>query len=119
MKDFIQLEDRELRQKAEGGGCSLVVVEECGKVEVLCQTFFEMGSSHIQPAWESNNNKKSGGGEGASHRRSSLGVCGSAGVGRLPPPGAWARHGSQGHCSRYLCGPRPPGEAWRVLSSAF
>ena len=74
MKDFIQLEDRELRQKAEGVGCSLVVVEECGKVEVLCQTFFEMGSSHIQPAWENNNNNnnnnKRGGGEGARHRRS-------------------------------------------------
>lgn len=70
MKDFIECEDREQRQKAEGGGCAFVVAEECGNVEDSLSNFFEMGSSHIQPAWESNNNnKKSGRGRGTGEAR--------------------------------------------------
>lgn len=72
-----------------------------------------MGSSHIQPAWESNNNNKKveegmgfstaarvrgvqarGGGTAAASR--SLGWMGPEGEG-----------GRRGRSSRYLCGPRP------------
>lgn len=44
-------ESRDRKQKEAAAG--FVVAEECGNVEALCQTFFETGSSHIQPAWES------------------------------------------------------------------
>lgn len=52
----MKTESRDRKQKE--AAAAFVVAEECGNVEALCQTFFEMGSSHIQPAWESNNNNK-------------------------------------------------------------
>lgn len=76
--------------------------------------FFEMGSSHIQPAWESNNNnkKKVEEGMGLSTAARVRGVQargdGTAAVswslGWMRPEGEGGR---RGRGSRYLCGPRP------------
>lgn len=74
--------------------------------------FFEMGSSHIQPAWESNNNKKVEEGRGLGTASRVRGVqargggtaAASGNLGWTPPEGEGGR---QGRCSRYLCGPRP------------
>lgn len=75
--------------------------------------FFEMGSSHIQPAWESNNNNKKveeGRGLGTAapvrevQARGGGTAAASGNVGWTRPEGEGGR---QGRCSRYLCGPRP------------
>lgn len=75
--------------------------------------FFEMGSSHIQPAWESNNNnKKVEEGMGLSTAARVQGVqargggtaAASGSLGWMRPEGEGGR---RGRGSRYLCGPRP------------
>lgn len=91
--------------------------------------FFEMGSSHIQPAWESNNNNKKveeGRGLGTGdpvqgvQARGGGTAAASGSLGWTRPEGEGGR---QGRCSRYLCGPRPGSDprarAGGVLSSAF
>lgn len=84
-----------------------------------------MGSSHIQPAWESNNNNKKveegmgfstaarvrgvqarGGGTAAASR--SLGWMGPEGEG-----------GRRGRSSRYLCGPRPGADPRARFGGSF
>lgn len=75
--------------------------------------FFEMGSSHIQPAWESNNNnKKVEEGMGLSTAARVRGVqargggtaAASGSLGWMRPEGEGGRRGRD---SRYLCGLRP------------
>lgn len=75
--------------------------------------FFEMGSSHIQPAWESNNNNKKveegmGLGTAAPVRgvqaRGGGTAAASGSLGWTRPEGEGGR---RGRGSRYLCGPRP------------
>lgn len=67
MKAFIECEDRELRRKAEGGGCRLCSRGGMRKRGSPVSNLLEAGSSRIQPAWESNNNnndsRERGGGE--------------------------------------------------------
>lgn len=91
--------------------------------------FFEMGSSHIQPAWESNNNNKKveeGRGLGtAAPVRGGAGPRGWDGC-RLREPGVDTARGG-GRAPRPLL-PLPvwpstwlgpPGEGWGDLSPAF
>lgn len=67
--------------------------------------FFEMGSSHIQPAWESNNNNKKV--EEGRGLVTAARVRGGrpAGVGGLPPPGAWAGHRQSGRVGAKAAAP--------------
>ena len=90
-----EIRDRKQKEAA----AAFVVAEECGNVEALCQTFLKWGQVTFSQRGKTTTNTttttKEGEGRGLGTAAPS-GKCRPAGVGRLPPPGAWAGHRQKG-----------------------
>lgn len=116
VKAFIECEDRELRRKAEGGGCRLCSRGGMRKRGSPVSNLLETGSSRIQPAWESNNNndndnRERGGGELGQGTRSGWVDGWSSG---FSPPEPTVRDGSAAPCGGGTSPTLPSGDRRRL-----